>query len=255
MADLSRVEDDNTLSAPVGGEATTGHVSGRPKRAATRTQYSDKDAESKSIPMTNTVSRKGPAKQETNGESGQEKPAKRRKAGPGEKPAKKGRAAQPLAAAPTGSPLKLERDTQFRPSELSKEEMIRVEEASLLAGLQTSYNRSQPEIASTTIAPDGFIQAAPAAETIERSRPTTQTPSQRSSASSYWSVPEQQDFRKFIAHFGTDFGAIAQHMGTKTQTMVSQWLIDYVQQSPLLMSCRSRTFTSEPRRVATVKIS
>lgn len=39
-------------------------------------------------------------------------------------------------------------------------------------------------------------------------------------ASSYWSVPEQNDFVKYIGHFGRDFAAIAAHMGTKTQLMV-----------------------------------
>jgi len=39
-------------------------------------------------------------------------------------------------------------------------------------------------------------------------------------ASSYWSASEQTDFIKYIAHFGTDFAAIAAHMGTKTQTMI-----------------------------------
>lgn len=39
-------------------------------------------------------------------------------------------------------------------------------------------------------------------------------------ASSYWSVPEQSDFVKYIGYFGRDFAAIAAHMGTKTQTMI-----------------------------------
>jgi hypothetical protein len=30
-----------------------------------------------------------------------------------------------------------------------------------------------------------------------------------SQTSSYWSVPEQQDFAKLVAHFGTDWPAIA----------------------------------------------
>ncbi|GIZ44750.1 hypothetical protein CKM354_000794000 [Cercospora kikuchii] len=38
--------------------------------------------------------------------------------------------------------------------------------------------------------------------------------------SSYWSVPEQTDFARYIAHFGTDFAAIANHMRTKSQLMV-----------------------------------
>ena len=44
----------------------------------------------------------------------------------------------------------------------------------------------------------------------------------RAGASSYWSLPEVTDFPKNIAHFGTDWEAIANHMGTKTQTMVQE---------------------------------
>lgn len=39
-------------------------------------------------------------------------------------------------------------------------------------------------------------------------------------ASSYWSVVEQSDFPKLLRSFGTDWQAIAQHMTTKTTTMV-----------------------------------
>ncbi|KAH7094544.1 hypothetical protein FB567DRAFT_585913 [Paraphoma chrysanthemicola] len=38
--------------------------------------------------------------------------------------------------------------------------------------------------------------------------------------SSYWSVTELQDFDRNVAHFGTDWLAIANHMGTKTHTMI-----------------------------------
>jgi hypothetical protein len=38
--------------------------------------------------------------------------------------------------------------------------------------------------------------------------------------SSYWSSSEQQDFRRYVAHFGTDFAAISAHMGTKSATMI-----------------------------------
>lgn len=47
------------------------------------------------------------------------------------------------------------------------------------------------------------------------------TPSDlKQGASSYWSVPEQNDFIRYIEYFGRDFAAIAAHMGTKTQTMI-----------------------------------
>lgn len=38
--------------------------------------------------------------------------------------------------------------------------------------------------------------------------------------SSYWSVPEVINFIDNVAYFGTDWLAIANHMGTKTPTMV-----------------------------------
>ncbi|KAI9870938.1 MAG: hypothetical protein M1823_008595, partial [Watsoniomyces obsoletus] len=42
----------------------------------------------------------------------------------------------------------------------------------------------------------------------------------RPGPSSYWSVSELQDFDKNVAHFGTDWLAISNHMGTKTHTMI-----------------------------------
>ena len=43
---------------------------------------------------------------------------------------------------------------------------------------------------------------------------------QRVGPSSYWSVSEVKNFPDQLAHFGTDWLAIANHMGTKTETMV-----------------------------------
>ena len=37
---------------------------------------------------------------------------------------------------------------------------------------------------------------------------------------SYWSVPEQEDVRMFVRAYGTDWNAIANHMKSKTHTMV-----------------------------------
>jgi serine/arginine repetitive matrix protein 2 len=45
-------------------------------------------------------------------------------------------------------------------------------------------------------------------------------PSSRRGLSSYWSVTEQTDFLRHFAQFGTDYAAIATHMGTKTEKMV-----------------------------------
>lgn len=64
-------------------------------------------------------------------------------------------------------------------------------------------------------------------ETSEPSKPEPQQtlPQQRvgqgPTTSSYWSVPEKQDFRNYVLFFGTDWLAIAETMKTKTHTMVS----------------------------------
>ena len=42
------------------------------------------------------------------------------------------------------------------------------------------------------------------------------------STSSYWSVEEQAKFLNLLHQFGSDFGAIAESMKTKTATMVSK---------------------------------
>ena len=252
MADLSRAEDDVTSSATGVSE------SGRPKRNATRTTYTDKEADSRSATSAAaTPGKKAPPRQDGNVEIGADKPIKRRKAAAGEKLPKKSKAPT-LAAAPAGSPLKMERvperDVQFRPNELSKEDLARVEEASLLAGFQSSYNRVQTEPVPV-YASEGFMQANVPVEVSERIRPPGQGPLQRSSASSYWSVPEQQDFVKFVAHFGTDFAAIAAHMGTKTQTMVSTWSLSILSHSRLLTCNRSRTITNVAPKAATARNS
>lgn len=44
---------------------------------------------------------------------------------------------------------------------------------------------------------------------------------------SYWSVPEQRDFRLLLAHFGRDFEGISNFMKTKTTVMVSG-TVDYI---------------------------
>ncbi|KAG6986645.1 hypothetical protein G7Y79_00075g099170 [Physcia stellaris] len=41
--------------------------------------------------------------------------------------------------------------------------------------------------------------------------------------SSYWSLPDQTNFNNLIHHFGTNWQAIADHMKTKTQTMVKNY--------------------------------
>lgn len=54
-------------------------------------------------------------------------------------------------------------------------------------------------------------------------------PGARPGPTSYWSVTEQKDFPRYIAHFGKDWGTIAYHMRTKTQTMVKNQYIRLIE--------------------------
>ncbi|THY61997.1 hypothetical protein D6C98_01742 [Aureobasidium pullulans] len=212
MADLGKGEEDSS-SGPMLTET------GRPRRAATRTAYTaEKDPEVKTAAAVTTTSKKVLA----GGENGSEKPAKRRKTqAAGDKPPKRGR--QTLVSASTSviSPAGTDKDVVLSKEDLAAHQQ-RLEEASLLTDLATGNNRLMQGPQPVEYANEPFPTHV-ANDTAERTRAPTQSSISRSSASSYWSVPEQTDFVKFIAHFGTDFGAIANHMGTKTQTMVKNY--------------------------------
>ncbi|PIA91416.1 hypothetical protein CB0940_09120 [Cercospora beticola] len=207
MADLNRGEDV---------AQTTDTTTGRPKRAAAPTTFGEREIEAKG-----TLVGPSPAKKPGTGSNkdanGEEKPAKKqRRTGEG-KPGRKGKTQlAPLAAAAPGmSPHK-------PPPPQPKDEFARLngpslEEAGLLANFQGAprtmmQHETLPMFAQEPMHPHMLM------EDVESGRLPVQPAKQ--SASSYWSVPEQTDFAKYIAHFGTDFAAIANHMGTKTQTMI-----------------------------------
>ena len=100
-----------------------------------------------------------------------------------------------------------------------------------LGGMQaplTSPDRSMPPMQSTiseVMAPPSLRPEPPpppaSVPTFEISQPAgperIRTPQQ---ASSYWSVSETTDFPGLLRAFGTDWSSIANHMQTKTATMV-----------------------------------
>ena len=220
MADLGRAEE--IMAAPPVSE------SGRPKRAAAPTTFGEKEAEAKAAMVNPPPAKKlGLAsKPEANGEPGPEKPGKRRR-GMGEKSGRKPKAQQPLAAL-AAAPVAASPKRPFLQTMHSKEDITRaqsLEDASLLAGFQSGHHgvvHPEPQIIYQHHHhhQEPFIPAMPQTEEPGGLKGIGQTPLSKSSASSYWSVPEQTDFAKYIAHFGTDFAAIAAHMGTKTQTMI-----------------------------------
>ena len=213
MADLARVED--FLSPESMSEK------GRPRRAAAPTTFAEKEAEAKASLLGPSPSKKpGPApKTEANGEAGPEKPGKRQKR-TGEKPGRKAKN-QPLAAlaaAPQGTSGKTYISAMGGKDDPSRAQKL--EEASLLANLQGGHHGILNPEGQLVYTQDRFMPSMGPPEEPERPKAGGQGPPPKQSASSYWSVPEQNDFIKYIGHFGRDFAAIAAHMGTKTQTMI-----------------------------------
>ena len=210
---------------------------GRPRRAAAPTFG---DVEPEPATPAATPARRGAAanKEIPNGTVSAEKPTARRTRAPNkEKPGRKPKA-QLLAAAPGFSPQKSLPDSVRG---VSKEPTVtqcspRIDEldsAQVLAGLSSGqpyhlqiYPQTNPEAwppsrpAPTSM--DQIPQHVPptTAEPLQPSQPPPHKPAGATQTSSYWSVPEQQDFHNLVRHFGTNWQAIASTMKTKTHIMV-----------------------------------
>lgn len=210
---------------------------GRPKRAVAPTFGQVTEGEPPT-PVT-TPARRGAAgvKGEVNGDSTSDKPSRRgRTASVKEKGNRKTKAPL-LAAAPGPSPLKIENETVgAKGKELKVEIDQRIEEiegAQLLASLHSSQTANPPgNMPGTTESWSGIPPttsglnhvAKPQLPQISQEPQQQQQPPKgmQPTTSSYWSVPEQQDFQKLVHHFGTDWHAIANHMKSKTHTMVDK---------------------------------
>lgn len=187
----------------VEGDAMQLTDTGRPRRAAAP-KFGEKDAELDANATNGASSRTMSAATVENGESGGR--AKRQK-GAKEKGTKKTRA-QPLVARPTFSPTKPDKDKRDKGPTVETEPWPSM--APVIPPPPGAYfeYREQTDLQQTA-----------ALVPTERSR--SHSNQQRSGPSSYWSVPEEAQFKKCLAHFGTDFQTIAQHMPSKTATMVS----------------------------------
>ncbi|KAL8790844.1 MAG: hypothetical protein Q9195_006169 [Heterodermia aff. obscurata] len=205
--------------------------SGRPRRNAAPTFGIGLDGETALQATTPARRNVSGNKVEAAGETPEKPAGKRNKAGPAkEKVARKGKA--PLLA-PGPSPQKIEREsTRGRSKEPKLENEQQLEElktAELLASLSNTQTPAEPGLqASTEIWSAGQPAAVSASSTIHKPQYTAQEQFQPQAkggppTSSYWSVPEQTDFSNFIHVFGTNWQAIADHMKTKTQTMVKNY--------------------------------
>ena len=190
---------------------------GRPRRAAAPTFGENIATDENNTAGTTTKRGGGQVKDATAGEQPADKPAKSRKTGTGRQRKTKAQQAAMLAAAGQ-SPQKSDKETvpilkPGRPATKQELAPIPIEEP-----IMADHPITQELVPDLT-----HIQpmAMPTLD-MEAHQNQLQGPyPQAQQPSSYWSVPEQKDFPKLLAHFGKDFDAISNYMRTKTAVMVS----------------------------------
>ncbi|EON66531.1 hypothetical protein W97_05776 [Coniosporium apollinis CBS 100218] len=220
LADLGRrpdtEEDDATLATP----SAVSTDRSRPRRAAAPI-FGDNNSELEATPVPTPGRMRGVTARENNGEGTAEKP-RRTRAAKEKVPRGRGKN-QPLAAAPFPSgvsPQKVDKERKEKFSTLKTEESLLT--ARQLAEEHAFAAMQQPP--RPTEQQTGYFDAIStvAAPAAVSERPRAYSNQSRAGPSSYWSVTETTDFRRYLAHFGTDFNAIASAMGgSKTVQMVS----------------------------------
>ena len=241
---------DGNTELDLGTTAVT--ETGRPKRTAAPVFGATSDVET-AAPAATPIRRNAvPSKVDANGEPSVEKPRRRGTGVPKEKGARRGKAVL-LAAAPGPSPQKGERDVvrgkSGEPKPEAEQGLEDLEGAQLLAGLQRSqvsamatqqresienWMKRQPMSVPATLA---GAQKSHLPLFEPQTPPQQQQRSGQPTPSSYWSVPDIQDFQNLLSHFGTNWQAIADTMKTKSVTMVMSR-----PNSPLIDLSRSNSF-------------
>jgi serine/arginine repetitive matrix protein 2 len=189
---------------------------GRPRRSAAPTfggMEADFDPSAAATP--------GRARRQTDADGTQDKVGRR-----GKTLKEKGRGKaknMPLAAAPIGSPVKVDRKEKGLGVK-TEDEFGKRPLGDMPMPMAISV---QPSLIEDQIMFPGESLAGMPMNMMDR--PKGQ-PSARPGPSSYWSVSELQDFDKNVAHFGTDWIAIANHMGTKTHTMIKNQYLRLIEQ-------------------------
>ncbi|KAK5725932.1 hypothetical protein LTR15_004122 [Elasticomyces elasticus] len=132
-----------------------------------------------------------------------------------------------------------------------QEEMSDHQEPSYVPALSRDRTRASPKPDADRVhsAENSDYRVLPEQDEDETEDAGHATESRRV-ASSYWSLTEQQDFVKYISHFGTDFAAISAQMGTKTLTQIKNHYLRQIQtQSDLETAAREadkrRNFADE----------
>ena len=243
-----------------GGELYEAQVAvtdkGRPKRAAAPifNEKDKKDGEGSKLGR-----RGGGTKTPAEGTDGtpEKVPGRRGRQPNRERGSGRGRGGKTHVLAPHPSPMKKESERERDPSKEPKvEDLMRARELES-AGALTALHATQPappvaipptshtndwrvEPRPPTAIPPAELRAAQIKQPLQQiPMSDIQAPRQEppmpgrhgqgqsqargagSQTSSYWSVPEQNDFKALLGHFGSDWNAIAGAMKSKTHIMVS----------------------------------
>lgn len=210
---------------------------GRPRRAVAPV-FGGKDNLTESDPATPapTSGRRGggQSRLDTGGDSTSERPTvKRTRTTQREKGAKRGRVPL-LAVAPGPSPSKNDvelgrakskepkLEDQQRPMDLDELKGPAGSDLGPPANVGNWLSPTRP-LENPTAVDIAYGQAPPPPILQQQPQQPQVNPDPHSRApqtSSYWSVPEQQDFKKLVAHFGTDWQQIAHALVSKTHIMV-----------------------------------
>jgi serine/arginine repetitive matrix protein 2 len=188
---------------------------GRPRRSAAPT-FGGMEADFDPNASTPTPGR---ARRQTDADGTQDKVGRR-----GKSLKDKGRGKSknmPIAAAPVGSPAKVDRKEKGM-SVKTEDESSKRPLGDMPMTMPISTGMIEDQIMFPTESLSGMSMNM-------MDRPKNPA-SARPGPSSYWSVSELQDFDKNVTHFGTDWVAIANHMGTKTHTMIKNQYLRLIEQ-------------------------
>ncbi|KAH7348119.1 hypothetical protein BKA66DRAFT_576307 [Pyrenochaeta sp. MPI-SDFR-AT-0127] len=209
IANMDRSENPGEDGLPLPVTET-----GRPRRSAAPT-FGGMETD---FDQTSTTPTPGRARRQTDADGTQEKVSRRGKAAKD----KLGRKAKnvPLAAGPSGSPVKIDRKDKGMGVKM-EDEFGRRPLGEMPLPIHAGLMEDQMLLPGDPQQLSGLT-----AGMMERPKPQVNA---RPGPSSYWSVSELQDFDKNVAHFGTDWVAIANHMGTKTHTMIKNQYLRLVE--------------------------
>ncbi|KAF2854457.1 hypothetical protein T440DRAFT_388523 [Plenodomus tracheiphilus IPT5] len=215
IANMERPEQSGEDGLPLPVTET-----GRPRRSAAPTfGGTEQEVDPNAVALTS-----GRARRQTDADGTQEKGGRR-----GKGKDKIGRKAKnmPLAAAPVGSPVKIDRKDKGQSMGVKLEDEVSKRPLGEMplpihAGLMEEQMLMASNQHLLADLPPGILERSKLA-----------MPPARPGPSSYWSVSELQDFDKNVAHFGTDWLAIANHMGTKTHTMIKNQYLRLVESGRL----------------------